>query len=192
MFIPPPSCWIPKHIPFITSHFPLKSQISMEQMHLKMPTNFPLMRHWAFSVLCITKSALRWLFSHFPLQPVHFWVHTQNSWIKHKKITKQNEEIRLGTWGGKEISYCQSGSGSAWQPHKNPVRLGHMQLAPLQSGSALPAFFLFVERADFPQLMFSVIVHSIWRKCGWVAGSVPIVVWSVNGDQILCPVNVIS
>lgn len=67
----------------------------------------------------------------------------------------------MGTGGGKEISYCQSGSGSA------PFRLGHMQ-----SGSALPAFFLFAERADIPQLMFSGIAHSIWRKCGWVAVSV--------------------
>lgn len=47
-----------------------------------------------------------------------------------------------------------------------------MQLATLQSGSALPAFFLFAERADSPQLMFSVIAHSIWRKCGLVGSSV--------------------
>lgn len=52
----------------------------------------------------------------------------------------------MRTGGGKEISCCQSGSGWAWQPHKNPFRLGPMQLATLQSGSALPAFFLFAER----------------------------------------------
>lgn len=51
-----------KQIPFIRSHFPLKAQISAEQMHLKMPTPFPMVRHWAFSMLCINKSAIWWLF----------------------------------------------------------------------------------------------------------------------------------
>lgn len=60
-------------------------------------------------------------------------------------LKTQNEEIRMETGDGKEISYCQSGSGLAWQPHKNPFRLGHMLLTVLQSGSMLPAFLLFSE-----------------------------------------------